>query len=105
MAYFHRRLSKCTVLGQQWRVAKELPHSSDRDFRRTDAETQTLGMNFSDFFITKIRTIKDTINSKVSFSLYPTNIPDLPFTATPYDTFPSVTPSKVLKLINNSSNK
>ena len=57
------------------------------------------------FFITQIRTIEDFINSKVSSSLHPTNIPDLPFTGTPFDTFPSVTPAEVLKLINKSSNK
>ena len=55
--------------------------------------------------IVKIRTIKDTINSKVSSFLHPTNIPDLPLTGTPLDTFPFVTPSEVLKLINKSSNK
>ena len=57
------------------------------------------------FFITKIRTIKDTINSKVSSLLHPTNIPDLPFTGTSFVTFPSVNPAEVLKLINKSFNK
>ena len=61
--------------------------------------------DFSDLFITKIRTIKDTINSEVSCFLHPTNILDLPCTGTPFDTFPSVTPAEVLKLSNKSSNK
>ena len=60
--------------------------------------------DFFRFFIIKIRTIKDTINSKVSSFLHPTNIPDLPFNDTPLDTFLSVIPSEVLKLINKSSN-
>ena len=62
-------------------------------------------MTLSDFFVTKIRTIRDTINNKVSSFLHPINIPDVPFTGTPLDTFPSVTPAEVLKLINKSSNK
>ena len=60
---------------------------------------------FLDFFITKIRTIKDTVNNIVSSFLHPTNISDLPFTGTSFDTFPSVTPAEVLKLISKSSNK
>ena len=72
---------------------------------RTDAENQTLCRTFSDVFITKICTIKDTINSKVSFFFHPTNIPDLSLTGTVFDTFPSVTPAVVLKLINKSSSK
>ena len=62
-------------------------------------------MTFSDFFITKNCTIKDTINSKVSSFPHPTNIPDLPITGTQFDQFPSVTPTELLKLINKSSNK
>ena len=57
--YFYRRLGDCADSEQQWRAAKELLHSSDRDTTRTDAENQTLCMTFSYFFITKIRTIKD----------------------------------------------
>ena len=57
---------------------------------------------FFRFFITKI---KDASNSKVSSFLHPINIPDLPFTGTAFDTFPSVTPAEVLKLIDKSSNK
>ena len=62
-------------------------------------------MIFSDFFITKICTIKDIINSKISSFFHPTNIPNLSFTGTPFDTFPFVTPAEVLKLINKSSSK
>ena len=105
LVYFHRRLSDGTDSGQQGRVAKELLHSSERDLTRSDAENKTLCMTFSDFFITKIRTIKDTINSKVSSFLRLKNIPKHPFTGTPLDTFPSVTPAEVLKIIKRSSTK
>ena len=50
LVYFHRRLSDCTDWGQQWKVAKELLHSSDRDLARTDAKNHTLCMTFVTFF-------------------------------------------------------
>ena len=89
LVYFHRCFSDCTDSGQECRVAKELLHSSDRDLTRTDATNQTISlcMPFSYVFITKIRIIKNTINSKVSPFLQPTNVPDLPFTGTPIHTF------------------
>ena len=57
------------------------------------------------WLLSSFRTIKDNINSTVSSLLYRTNIPDLSFTITSFETFPSVTPAEVFRLINKSSNK
>ena len=43
---------------------EEFLHSSDHDLTRTNAENQTLCMTFSDFCITKIRTIKLSLIAK-----------------------------------------
>ena len=56
---FNQRLSNCTNSGQQWRIAKELLHTGDRDVSRTDEENQSLCLTFSDFFTTKIRLLQD----------------------------------------------
>ena len=97
--YFHRL--GMTMESREW-TSQLLRTSPDKS---RCWEPDSVHDFFSFFFITKIRIIKDTINNKTSSFFHPTNIRDLPFSGSPLDTFPAITPAEVLKLINKSSNK
>ena len=55
---------------KMWKISKELLHSANRDEARTDEENQRL-CNTSDFFATKITTIKTTISARLTSLNYP----------------------------------
>ena len=51
---FQNRLQKCRSSGEQWKVVKELLHSSDRDKSWCGSENLSLCSTFSSFFHNKI---------------------------------------------------
>ena len=89
--YFRSKFNDCSNSGQQWRVAKELLHTSEDGRTHGEVGRQTLCSTFSSFFQSKINSIKLAISAKTA--LLPVFSPtlDLPFTGTPLTSFSIVT--------------
>ena len=94
-----RRLGDSTDSGQQSRITRELLHSADRD----TTGMESLCYTFSEFFIDKIRTLKDP--HKILPFFCPTDTPALPFAGIPLDIFHVVISPAVLNLITKSSSQ
>jgi len=65
--HFRTRLGDCANdPGKRWRVVKELLHTSDCDNTATNAENRDLCFAFSEFFGSKISTLKSSVAARLS---------------------------------------
>jgi len=82
---------------------KQLLHSSTTDFTRTDSENLKLCSTFSDYFIDKILTLKQTIHDKLKVLPSAPHLADCSFTATAatsyLDHLIPATKSEIIKLL------
>ena len=75
--HFRTRLEDCANdPGKRWRVIKELLHTSDCDNTATDAENRDLWFTFSEFFGSKISTLKSSVAARLSSFHHSAKFPD-----------------------------
>ena len=98
---FQNRLQKCRSSGEQWKVVKELLHSSDGDKSRCESENLSLCSTFSSFY-NKIQSLKLAISIKLSTFHYSSTPSDQPHTASTLSSFPPVITAEALTIINLS---
>ena len=98
-------MQKCRSSGEQWKVVKELLHSSDSDKSRCESENLSLCSTFSSFFHKKIQSLKLAIFIKLSTFHYFSTPSDQPYTGSTHSSFPSVTTAEALTIMILSSSK